>query len=70
MGPFIRLALAIVIFLVAVPLIIVIIASFSGDERLIFPPGSYSFNPYRAMLGNQAVIDALGRSLIIGVQWW
>ncbi len=68
MGPVIKLALGLVIALVAVPLVIVIIASFSGDERLIFPPGSYSFNPYRALLGNQAVIDALGRSLIIGVQ--
>ncbi len=68
MGPVIRLILAIVIALVAVPLTIVIIASFSGDERLIFPPGSYSLNPYRALLGNEAVIEALGRSLIIGVQ--
>ena len=68
MGPVIRLALTIVIALVAVPLAIVIIVSFSGDERLIFPPGSYSLNPYSALLGNEAIISALWRSLIIGVQ--
>ncbi|MFV2001558.1 MAG: ABC transporter permease [Paracoccaceae bacterium] len=68
MGPVIRLALAIVIALVVVPLIIVIIVSFSGDERLIFPPGSYSFNPYKALLGNDLIISSLGRSLIVGFQ--
>ncbi|VAW21688.1 hypothetical protein MNBD_ALPHA12-427 [hydrothermal vent metagenome] len=68
MGPIIRLALAIVIALVAIPLIIVIIASMSGDERLIFPPTSFSLNPYYALLGNQAIVGALGRSLVVGVQ--
>ncbi len=68
MGPVIRLALGIVIALVGVPLIIVIIASMSGDERLIFPPTSFSLNPYYALLGNQAIVGALGRSLIVGVQ--
>jgi len=68
MGPVIRIALAIVLALVAVPLLIVIIVSFSGDERLIFPPGSYSFNPYSALIGNDAIREALWRSLIVGFQ--
>jgi putative spermidine/putrescine transport system permease protein len=68
MGPVVRSALGIVIALVVVPLLIVIIVSVSGDERLIFPPESYSLNPYRALLGNDAIRGALSRSLIVGVQ--
>jgi putative spermidine/putrescine transport system permease protein len=68
MGPVVKTALGMVIALVAVPLLIVIIVSFSGDERLIFPPTSFSFNPYQALLGNDAIRSALGRSLIVGVE--
>jgi len=68
MGPVIRSALIIVILLVAVPLIIVIVASVSGGERLTFPPESLSLNPYRALIGNDEIRDALGRSLIVGIQ--
>ncbi len=68
MGPVVRSALFIVIALVAVPLVIVIIASVSGGERLAFPPESLSLNPYRALIGNEAIRDALGRSLIVGLQ--
>ena len=59
MGPVIRSALIIVILLVAVPLVIVIIASFSGGERLTFPPESLSVNPYRALIGNDSIRGAL-----------
>jgi len=68
MGPVIRSALVVVILLVAVPLLIVITASFSGGERLTFPPDSLSLNPYRALIGNDAIREALWRSLIVGVQ--
>ncbi len=68
MGPVVRSALIFVVALVAVPLFIVIIASVSGGERLTFPPESLSFDPYRALLGNEAIRSALGRSLIVGVE--
>lgn len=68
MGPVIRSALYAVIALVGVPLLIVIIASVSGGERLTFPPESLSLNPYRALIGNEAIRAALGRSLIVGMQ--
>ena len=68
MGPVIRGALIVVVALVAVPLLIVIIVSVSGDERMMFPPESYSLNPYRAMIGSDLIRSALGRSLIVGFQ--
>lgn len=68
MGPVIRSALCVVIALVAVPLVIVMVASVSGGERLTFPPESLSLNPYRALIGNDAIRAALGRSLIVGMQ--
>lgn len=68
MGPVIRSALCVVIALVAVPLVIVVIASISGGERLTFPPESLSLNPYRALIGNDEIRAALGRSLIVGLQ--
>ncbi len=68
MGPVVRAALIFVVALVAVPLMIVIIASVSGGERLTFPPESLSLDPYRALLGNVAIRSALGRSLIVGVE--
>lgn len=68
MGPVVRSTLILVGALVGVPLIIVVIASVSGGERLTFPPESLSLNPYRALLDNESIRDALGRSLIVGVQ--
>lgn len=68
MGPVIRSALFLVVALVAVPLLIVIVASVSGGERLTFPPESFSLNPYRALLGNDSIRSALGRSLVVGMQ--
>ncbi|MBY0350470.1 ABC transporter permease [Tabrizicola sp.] len=67
-GPVIRLSVALVILLVAVPLAIVLLASVSGGERLTFPPESLSLNPYRALIGNGEIRAALGRSLIVGFQ--
>lgn len=68
MGPVVRGTLILVILLVAVPLLIVIVASVSGGERLTFPPESLSLNPYRALIGNEEIRDALWRSLTVGVQ--
>ena len=68
MGPVVRLALIAVILLVGVPLLIVIVASVSGGERLTFPPESLSLNPYRALIGDAAIREALWRSLVVGVQ--
>lgn len=67
-GPVIRLSVALVILLVAVPLAIVLLASVSGGERLAFPPESLSLNPYRALVGNGEIRAALGRSLTVGLQ--
>lgn len=68
MGPVVRGALILAMLLVAVPLAIVVVASVSGGERLTFPPESLSLDPYRALIGNGAIREALGRSLIVGVQ--
>jgi len=65
-GRFVRLALGIVLALVAVPMAIVVIASVSSGSRLTFPPEGFSLNPYTALLGNTVIRAALGRSLIIG----
>ncbi len=67
-GPVVRAALIFVLLLVGVPLLIVVVASVSGGERLTFPPESLSLAPYRALLGNEAIREALGRSLVVGFQ--
>ncbi len=68
MGRVVRASLALVVAIVAVPLLIVVIASVSGGERLTFPPESLSLDPYRALLGNEEIRSALGRSLIVGFE--
>lgn len=52
---------------VAAPAVVVLIASFSAGEVLTFPPTGISVQPYRDLLGDSTVREALLRSLLLGV---
>ncbi len=67
-GPVVRGALILAMLLVGVPLAIVVVASVSGGERLTFPPESLSLDPYRALIGDEGIREALVRSLTVGAQ--
>jgi putative spermidine/putrescine transport system permease protein len=66
MGRFVKLSLAGVLLLVALPMVVVVIASFSAGETLSFPPAGYSLAPYAQLLDNEVIRVALGRSLYVG----
>jgi putative spermidine/putrescine transport system permease protein len=51
---------------VSLPTLIVLMASFSADRVLKFPPSGVSVRPYVDMLSTQTIRAALIRSLIVG----
>lgn len=50
---------------VFLPLVLVVLISFSGDSYLNFPPGSWSLRWYETLLDNRVFITAAQRSLLI-----
>lgn len=51
----------------ALPTLLVLFLSFSGDAGLRFPPTSFSLDPYGVVLGPGIYRDALVRSLLVGL---
>ncbi|MEO1102719.1 MAG: ABC transporter permease [Pseudomonadota bacterium] len=62
-----RLYVVAVYAFIFVPLLIIVLISFSGDDYLVFPPESWSLRWYGAVLSNQGFIEGLQNSLIIAV---
>ncbi|HEX7126718.1 MAG TPA: ABC transporter permease [Thermodesulfobacteriota bacterium] len=52
---------------VFLPLVLVLLISFSGDSYLNFPPGSWSLRWYETLLDNRAFIAAAQRSFLIAL---
>ncbi|RVT98608.1 ABC transporter permease [Rhodovarius crocodyli] len=72
MGPVLRATLmkAVIVLLcfgMVAPIVIVAIASFSGDGYLKFPPESFSSQWYARFLGDQRWRDAILNSVVIGL---
>ncbi len=67
MGRVVRAALAGVLALVALPMLVVVVASFSAGETLSFPPAGFSLRPYLELLDDEVIRVALARSLFVGV---
>ena len=72
MGPVLRATLlrALIVLLcfgMVAPIIIVAIASFSGDGYLKFPPESFSTRWYERFLGDQRWREAILNSVVIGL---
>jgi putative spermidine/putrescine transport system permease protein len=55
---------ALFVFLLA-PLIVVLLTSFSNDAFLAFPPQSWGFGGYRALIDNAAFRSGLATSLVL-----
>ena len=66
-GPVLRTLVGITLFFVAAPAVVVLIASFSAGDVLTFPPEGFSLTPYRDLLGDSTVREALSRSLLLGL---
>lgn len=47
------------------PLVLVLLISFSGDDYLNFPPSRWSLRWYETLLSNRSFIEAAGNSLLI-----
>ena len=50
-----------------VPLLIIVLISFSGDDYLSFPPSSWSLRWYRTVLSNEGFMQGLQNSAVIAV---
>ena len=59
--------LALVYAFIFVPLVLVVLISFSADSYLTFPPSGWSLRWYAELLGNREFVDAALNSLIIAV---
>lgn len=62
---FARLYILGVYAFIFVPLLIIFLVSFSGDDYLTFPPSSWSLRWYEAVLSNADFINGLRNSVII-----
>lgn len=62
-----RLLVTVTLLFVAAPALVVLIASFSAGDVLSFPPEGLSLQPYRQLLGDSTIREALLRSLLLGV---
>lgn len=59
-----RAGLAVFLF---VPVVAIVVLSFSADELLVFPPGQWGFDRYEAFFGSETWVTAVWESLKIGV---
>jgi putative spermidine/putrescine transport system permease protein len=60
-----RLLVAVLFIFLLAPLIVVLLTSFSNDAFLAFPPQSWGFGGYRALLDNTAFRSGLATSLVL-----
>lgn len=67
-GRFVRAAAATSAVFVALPAVLIVVASFGGGAAIAFPPEELSLQPYADLLGSDAVRAALGRSVVVGVE--
>lgn len=67
MGRSVKVIGGVVLAITALPTLVVLILSFSGDASLAFPPSSFSLEPYGIVLGPGVYQDALIRSLQVGL---
>jgi putative spermidine/putrescine transport system permease protein len=67
-GRYVRLIAVAVLVFVSMPTLIVLVASFSADRVLKFPPSGVSMKPYAEMLSDESIRGALFRSLIVGTE--
>ena len=68
MGKFLRIFAIVMLLFVSLPNLIVVIASFSADRVLEFPPSGMSLRPYAQMLSDANIRSALIRSLAVGIE--
>lgn len=68
MGRYVRLVGAVTLGFLLLPTLIVLVASFSADRVLKFPPAGLSFRPYVEMLSDPSIRAALVRSLVVGIE--
>lgn len=47
------------------PVVVVTVISFSGDQFITFPPKGWSFAPYRQLFGDTIWLEPLARSLVL-----
>jgi putative spermidine/putrescine transport system permease protein len=65
MSALFRLLVAVLFLFLLAPLIVVLLTSFSNDAFLAFPPQSWGFGGYRALLDNAAFRSGLATSLVL-----
>lgn len=65
-GFFVRALVTLALAFAVSPAIVVLIASFSANEVLSFPPSSFSAASYAELIKDPKIIEALGRSLVVG----
>jgi len=68
LGRYARIFGPVVLAFVSLPTLIVLVASFSADRVLKFPPSGVSFRPYVQMVSDADIRGALIRSLIVGIE--
>ncbi|MGO4705584.1 ABC transporter permease [Microvirga sp. 2MCAF38] len=61
-----KVLVAVLFLFLLAPVILVVPISFSGEQILSFPPASWSFRWYAALLNNTAMISAFWTSLLLG----
>ncbi len=61
-----RFVLAAILLYLALPMLIIVPMSFSGETYLAFPPQSWSLGWYRQVAESRSWFDAAGNSLLIG----
>lgn len=66
-GWLVRTVVAVALVFVVSPAVVVLIASFSSQEVLSFPPPGFSLAPYIELLTDPQIMAALGRSLLVGL---
>ncbi|RKD94879.1 ABC transporter permease [Halopiger aswanensis] len=62
-----RLGYAAIVAFLLLPLLVVVVTSFSASSQLVFPPESYSMASYLAFFENDAWLEAFDNSLIVGL---
>lgn len=67
MGRTVKFVGVVALTVLALPTVLVLVLSFSGDASLKFPPASFSLEPYWEVLGPGTYRDALFRSIQVGL---
>jgi len=68
MGRFLRATVVVALSFVGIPALVVLVASFSAEKVIAFPPPSFSLGSYGKLLSDPQTRAALGRSLIVGLE--